>query len=277
MTVFRWRILQCFRSRTHVRQNKGNAEQPLFNGPHQFGPGTYRAASNRLSMATFAAEVSSVEHGLSLCEAIDIGSLERYGRPLAGDEPVRPVAHGGRSAMSNQIAELQSAVKQQCKMLRHPPSLCSSALSRNKRCGRRRRLPGFRPLFGRRVLSRSRRRASVAEARPDARCASTSLKSRSCVRNACDHASGARKQCSKINTFERAPCTSLAACFQRERGLPGRATGAAKPRADSLHKGRHFQGGGKPAISESKHARRIAMAWSPWQSGISSCRNVKTT
>ena len=36
----------------------------------------------------------------------------------------------------------------------------------------------------------------------NARCAGTSLKSRSCVRNACDHASGARKQCSKVNTFE---------------------------------------------------------------------------
>ena len=48
----------------------------------------------------------------------------------------------------------------------------------------------------------SRRADGVTPLGLSSKTTRASLKSRSCVRNACDHASGARKQCSKVNTFE---------------------------------------------------------------------------
>ena len=55
------------------------------------------------------------------CEAIDVGALERYARPLPVMHEYDQLLTAGRCAMSNQMAQLQEAtIKAQCKTLRMP-------------------------------------------------------------------------------------------------------------------------------------------------------------
>ncbi len=84
------------------------------------------AVESALSSSCY--DAAAVQHLLNAedlrhtaCEAIDVGALERYARPLPVMLEYDQLLTAGGGAMSNQMAQLQEAtIKAQCKTLRMP-------------------------------------------------------------------------------------------------------------------------------------------------------------
>ena len=81
------------------------------------------------ALETGCTDAAAVQHLLhatgsepyAVCEAIDIGSLERYQRPLPVMNEYDQLLGSRRRSMSSQLAQLQEAtIKQHCKALRMP-------------------------------------------------------------------------------------------------------------------------------------------------------------
>ena len=80
------------------------------------------------ALASSCYDAAAVQHLLNAeelrhaaCEAIDVGALERYARPLPVMHEYDQLLSAGGGTMSNQMAQLQEAtIKAQCKTLRMP-------------------------------------------------------------------------------------------------------------------------------------------------------------